>query len=81
MIDFLKQETAKLQRLQSESQSALDLVTRTIDRLKNANEQIGEAQARISAYQADLENQSKSLTALSQKNTRIIANFNRLIEG
>lgn len=81
MNDFLKQETTRLQRLQSESQSALDLVTWTINRLKAANEQIGEAQARISAYQADLDNQSKSLTALSQKNTRIIENFNRLIEG
>lgn len=80
MNDFLKQETTRLQRLQSESQSALDLVTRTINRLKAANEQIGEAQARISSYQADLENQSKSLTALAQKNTRVIENFSRLIE-
>lgn len=81
MKDFLARETAKLLTLQSQSQSALNLVTRTIDQLADANTKIEESKARITEYLECLNAQTKALDDLEQKNHRIIENFSRLIEG
>ena len=81
MTDFLSREIRKLQRLEVKSAHALDLVTRTIDRLKASNERIAQSKARIAEYTEELEAQKQAMLALENKNTRIIENFSRLIEG
>ena len=81
MNDFLMRETARLMRLQSKSASALDLVTRTINKLRENNQAIEESKDRIAEYQDCLTAASQELTELQTKNTRIIENFSRLIEG
>ena len=81
MNDFLMRETARLMRLQSKSASALDLVTRTINKLRENNQAIEESKDRIAEYQDCLSAATQELTELQTKNTRIIENFSRLIEG
>lgn len=81
MKDFLARETAGLLSLQSQSQSALNLVTRTVNQLAEANKKIEESKARIAEYQECLNAQNSALDDLEQKNARIIENFKRLIEG
>ena len=81
MNDFLTYEIRRLQRLEVKSANALNLVTRTISKLKASNEQIAQSKGRIAEYIAGLESQSQALSSLESKNTRIIENFSRLIEG
>ena len=81
MNDFLMRETARLMRLQSKSASALDLVTRTISKLRENNRAIEESKDRIAEYQDCLTAATQELTELQTKNTRIIENFSRLSEG
>lgn len=74
-------QTKRLSQLQAKSSVALDLVTRTIEDLKHTNEEIAQEQDRIAEVISVLNTQRTDLLGLRDKNTRIIDNFTRLIEG
>lgn len=78
--DFLAVQTKKLGDLQRKSQSALDLVTSTINGLKSANEEIASTMAEIRDYQAMLSEKESQLDGVMKKNERIVDNFSKLIE-
>lgn len=78
--DFLTAQTKKLSKLQRKSQSALDLVTRTIDGLKSANDRIASTMEDIRVYQAMLAEKESQLDGVMKRNERIVDNFSKLIE-
>lgn len=78
--DFLTVQTKKLGDLQRKSQSALDLVTSTINGLKSANAEIASTMADIREYQAMLSEKESQLDGVMKKNERIVDNFSKLIE-
>lgn len=78
--DFLAVQTKKLGDLQHKSQSALDLVTSTINGLKSANEEIASTMADIREYQAMLSEKESQLDGVKKRNERIVDNFSKLIE-
>lgn len=78
--DFLIKKSAELAQLQAASQSALDVVTTTIDGLRTANDRISAVVAEIQEYKAGLSAKENELVDVQNKNSRIIENFSRLIE-
>lgn len=79
--DFLQKKTIQLQQLQKNSQSALDMVTTTINGLQAANTEIESVVAEIQEYKAGLSLKESELVGVQSKNARIIENFTRLING
>lgn len=73
-------QTKKLGDLQRKSQSALDLVTSTINGLKSANDEIASTMAGIRDYRAMLDEKESQLDEVMKKNERIVDNFSKLIE-
>lgn len=79
--DFLQVKNRQLSRLRKKSGKALDMVTRTIDGLQAANDQIASTMAEIEDYREMLAAKQTELDGVMQKNSRIVANFKALIEG
>ncbi len=79
--DFLQSKSRQIGRLRKKSSKALDMVTRTIDGLKDANDQIAAAMAEIEEYRETLAAKQAEMDGVMQKNSRIVANFQALIEG
>lgn len=79
--DFLQSKNRQIGRLRKKSSKAIDMVTRTIDGLQDANNQIAAAMAEIEDYRETLAAKQTELDGVMQKNSRIVANFQALIEG
>ena len=79
--DFLEQKHKQLNMLAMQQSSALSMVNHTILSLENNNEEIASVISEIEDYRRQLETEQKELTDVKDKNTRIIENFKRLIEG
>lgn len=79
--DFLQAKTRQLGRLRKKSGKALDMVTRTIDGLQEANERIAATMVEIEDYREMLAAKQTELDGVMQKNSRIVENFKALIEG
>lgn len=79
--DFLQTKTEQLQALRDSSTAAVDMVTATIDCLQATNTEIECVVNEIRDYKAGLEVKEHELVGVQEKNTRIIQNFRKLIEG
>lgn len=79
--DFLEQKNKKLSLLTMQQNSALSMVNNTIIMLQNNNEEIAATMTDIEEYKARLELKARELSDIQDKNSRIIENFKRLIEG
>ncbi len=79
--DFLRAKTRQLDHLRKKSGKALDMVTRTIDGLQAANEQIDATMAEIDSYHEMLAAKQTELDCIRQRNSHIVQNFKALIEG
>ena len=79
--DFLEQKNKTLNLLAMQQNSALSMVNNTIIMLQNNNEEIAATMADIEEYKARLETKAQELSDIKGKNSRIIENFKRLIEG
>lgn len=69
-----------LEVLQERSGNAVQLITNTIDELKNTNEAIDQEKAVISERIAALKAEDNTLTDLSKKNAKIVSNFEALLK-
>ena len=67
--------------LAMQQSSALSMVNHTISSLQSNNEEIASVISEIEDYRRQLETEQRELTDVKDKNTRIIENFKRLIEG
>lgn len=75
--------TAKRERLAvhtAQFESAVSLVTSTIDKLRAINEEINGEIQQIEDYQAELSMTRQNLDEAKGKNDRIIKNFSALLE-
>ena len=79
--DFLEQKRRQLSMLTTQQNSALSMVNNTITNLQKNNEEIASVIADIEEYRRLLEAEGAQLSSVKDKNTRIIENFKRLIEG
>ena len=79
--DFLEQKRRQLNMLTTQQNSALSMVNNTITNLQKNNEEIASVIADIEEYRRQLEAEGTQLSSVKDKNTRIIENFKRLIEG
>lgn len=79
--DFLEQKRKQLNMLAMQQSSALSMVNHTISSLQSNNEEIASVISEIEDYRRQLETEQQELTDVKDKNTRIIENFKRLIEG
>lgn len=79
--DFLEQKRKQLNMLAMQQSSALSMVNHTISSLQSNNEEIASVISEIEDYRRQLETEQRELTDVKDKNTRIIENFKRLIEG
>lgn len=79
--DFLEQKRKQLDMLAMQQSSALNMVNHTISSLQSNNEEIASVISEIEDYRRQLETEQRELTDVKDKNTRIIENFKRLIEG
>lgn len=79
--DFLEQKNKTLNLLAMQQNSALSMVNNTIIMLQNNNEEIAATMTDIEEYKARLETKAQELSDIKDKNSRIIENFKRLIEG
>lgn len=69
-----------LEVLQERSGNAVKLITDTIEELKNTNEAIDQEKAVISERIAALKAEDNTLTDLSNKNAKIVSNFEALLK-
>ena len=69
-----------LEVLQERFGNAVQLITNTIDELKNTNEAIDQEKAVISERIAALKAEDNTLTDLSKKNAKIVSNFEALLK-
>ena len=80
MKDFLCAKSKHLSKMQAKSQAAIDMVTRTISRLRAANELMACDRDEMASYAAEIAAKQSELADAMAKNNRIIDNFSRLIE-
>lgn len=69
-----------LEVLQERSGNAVKMITDTIDELKNTNEAINDERAAIAERIAALNAEDNTLTDLSNKNAKIVSNFESLLK-
>lgn len=79
-VDFIESKVSKLYALQDESHDALDLVNRTITRLKAANQETLDTISEIDDYCAKLQDVRGNLNKNYNHNAAIITNFSKLID-
>lgn len=79
--DVLTQKQQELAAYTEQANTAVSLVTSTIDNLSRINDAISEKIQEIEAYQSELTRTRDGLTGARDKNSRIISNFRALLEG
>lgn len=78
--DILQEKKATLVSLSQQADSAVDLVSRTINSLSLINQEIEDNVAEIESYTRELEDTRVSLEKQRKNNTALIANFSKLLE-
>lgn len=78
--DVLETKKAELSAYQARFNSAISLVTSTIDSLNEINEGIEQKVNEIAAYQDELEKTRVGLVDAKDKNARVIKNFSALLD-
>lgn len=79
-IDVLQKKNEELKQFVERYDSAVAVVTGTINNLKEINENIGEKIKEIEEYQTELARTRNGLDDTRLKNEQIIKNFSALIE-
>lgn len=78
-VDVLDKKKAKLSAYQTQFDSAISVVTSTINQLNDINAGITSEIEEIAAYQNDLEKTRTGLADALDKNSRVIKNFSALL--
>ncbi len=79
--DILREKKQQVESLERQAEDAVELVTRTINRLELINQQIDDAVTEIDAYAADLAKTKETMSKQRQRNAAIINNFTKLLGG
>lgn len=79
-MDKLTEMQTKLMQLQSEANSAINIVVNTINSLEFTNQEIDETVDEIDDYISKLSTTRNCLDKNRKYNTAIIANFSKLLE-
>lgn len=77
--DVLKQKKKALDSYTSQFNSAVSLVTSTIDNLNALDERIQTSISEIESYKSELDVTRNGLVAAKNKNERVIENFKSLL--
>lgn len=78
--DMLKQKRAELNSYLAEFDSAVGMLTDTMDNLSSINTLIDEKVAEIESYESELASTKNSLQTARTRNERVIKNFHALLE-
>ena len=78
--DIIEMKRQELEALQKESNSALDIVTATINQLSNVNEKIVVKLDEIAEAKNKLQETEDGLNHTREHNSKIISKFKALIE-
>ena len=78
--DILQEKKTVLADLSQQANSAVDLVSRTINSLGLINQEIEDTVAEIESYTKELEGTRDALEKQRKNNTAVIANFSKLLE-
>lgn len=78
--DILQEKKTVLADLSQQANSAVDLVSRTINSLGLINQEIEDTVAEIESYTKELEGTRDALEKQRKNNTALIANFSKLLE-
>lgn len=78
--DPLSLQRNKLNRYVSQFNSAVSIITGTIDSLSHINDGIDSTMQEIESYQRELETTRSGLADAKAKNERVIANFGALLQ-
>lgn len=79
--DILREKQQQVESLERQADDAVELVTRTINRLELINQQIDDAMTEIDTYAADLAKTRETMSKQRQSNAAIINNFTKLLGG
>lgn len=79
--DILRKKQQQVESLERQADDAVELVTRTINRLELINQQIDDAMTEIDTYAADLAKTRETMSKQRQSNAAIINNFTKLLGG
>lgn len=78
--DIIAEKQRDLEKLQEQSDRALDLVTSTINGLATVNEKIDVTLSEISEAKAQLQSTENDLQATKEHNIKVIQKFKNIIE-
>lgn len=78
-LDLLQQKETKLAQLMRKSEFSIQTVRQTIDDLNQVNEEIDQTMSEISGYIERLQDTKDGLNATRGRNTKIMANFQKLL--
>lgn len=78
--DILQEKKTVLADLSQQANSAVDLVSRTINSLGLINQEIEDTVAEIESYTKELEGTRDALEKQRKNNTALIANFSKFLE-
>lgn len=79
--DILREKQQQVESLERQADDAVELVTRTINRLELINQEIDDAMTEIDTYAADLAKTRETMSKQRQSNAAIINNFTKLLGG
>lgn len=79
--DILREKQQQVESLERQADDAVELVTRTINRLELINQQIDDAMTEIDTYAADLAKTRETMSKQRQSNAAIINNFTKMLGG
>lgn len=79
-VDVLEKKKAKLSAYQTQFDSAISVVTSTINQLNEINAGITAEIEEIASYQEQLEQTRTGLSDALDKNSRVIKNFSSLLD-
>lgn len=77
---ILTEKEAQLNSLIKDSESAVDMITTTINRLANVNERISNTRQEIENYKSELERLDSSMDQQFSHNAKIIEKFKNFLE-
>lgn len=81
VTDFIVTKQEELIALNEESGRAIDLVTSTINNLMGVNEKIDKAITEIAEAKNRLNSTETELSDRRLRNAKIVANFQKILEG
>lgn len=81
VTDFIASKQEELIALNEESGRAIDLVTSTINNLMGVNEKIDKAITEIAEAKSRLNSTETELSDRRLRNAKIVANFQKILEG